>query len=211
MTVIYALADPLTNEVRYVGKTDRLKVRLATHRRDLSNSYRGRWLRSINYQIDLHILEENPVDWMDAERFWIAYFKFIGARLTNTTGGGEGLVNPSDEVRDKIRKARTGSSHTKESKAKITRSLKGNSYALGFKHSEQTRAKISHGGMGRIHSLKTKAKMSAWQKGCTPSEQCRNAVAEANRKRLFTDDDRALKSANMKRIWAERKVIKEAL
>ena len=49
-------------------------------------------------QITLHDLEQ-------CEIYWIKYFKDLGCRLLNCTDGG-GLVNPSQEVRDKISRAK---------------------------------------------------------------------------------------------------------
>src|ERR1019366_8160909 len=57
-STIYALCDPETREIRYIGKTSRtLKQRLRQHLRDAEegdksrcSSYRLRWLRSLGAQ-----------------------------------------------------------------------------------------------------------------------------------------------------------------
>ena len=36
------------------------------------------------------MLEESPVDWAEAEQFWIDYLRSMGARLTNLAKGGVG-------------------------------------------------------------------------------------------------------------------------
>jgi group I intron endonuclease len=55
--------------------------------------------------------------------------------------------------------------HTKDHCAKISESLKGNSYALGYKHSDETRAKVSMAGRGRIFSTERNAAISEKLKG----------------------------------------------
>jgi len=60
---------------------------------------------SAGHQPELVILESVGIaDWQDAERHWIAYFKYIGANLTNSTLGGDGL-NPTPEMSIKIAEA----------------------------------------------------------------------------------------------------------
>lgn len=104
-TTIYALVDPISDEVRYVGKTIELpRRRLAIHRRDATSSkntrqqrtHCSRWLRrlyGIGLQPRLAIIETVPPggDWAAAERKWIAFFS-ARSRLTNITSGGEGLT-----------------------------------------------------------------------------------------------------------------------
>jgi hypothetical protein len=99
-TFIYGLVDPRTQELRYVGKTVLNPVR-----RVMVHSWRARtaphkrhsmaWLLSLEkagFAPDVFIIEEVPPDddWIEAEQFWIAYFRMIGADLCNHTSGGEG-------------------------------------------------------------------------------------------------------------------------
>jgi len=62
-------------------------------------------------------------------------------------------------------KGKNTGKHTDEHRAKISESLKGNHYALGYKHSAETRAKISAAGMGRVFSAERNAKMAATLRG----------------------------------------------
>lgn len=115
---IYGLVDPRTNELRYVGKTaTSLKRRLQRHLNQVARGDRGRhvlfWLASVIARGQSPIIFEIESDlesanWMEAEQFWIAYFRSIGARLCNLTAGGDGspgLVWSSD-VRAKHRRVR---------------------------------------------------------------------------------------------------------
>lgn len=93
----YVLADPRDGQVRYVGVTWNPEKRLKGH---LTNAHSGRitkckgWLRGLidgGFKPVMHVIEEGITDWDDAERFWIAYFRSIGADLTNGTDGGHVL------------------------------------------------------------------------------------------------------------------------
>lgn len=109
MPYIYALREPDTHEVRYVGKTHDLNHRLKNHKNDKKDTRKARWIQSLRkkgLEPELIVLAEVGADWQDAERYWIAYFRSIGADLTNHTDGGEGLHNPSDETRTKISEIR---------------------------------------------------------------------------------------------------------
>lgn len=101
---IYALIDPNTFHVRYVGKACDVNARLKAHLRDPSDTRKARWIRSImrtGAMPIVLILERDPDDWKEAERRWIAHFA-AEFDLTNATAGGEGLSDPSVETRAKI-------------------------------------------------------------------------------------------------------------
>lgn len=93
--LIYALKDPGTNDIRYVGKTVNLKNRMNRHKRDaLSGNTairRNAWLRSLlhkNQEPVIQILEEtNETEWAERERYYIALHH--SEKLTNMTAGGE--------------------------------------------------------------------------------------------------------------------------
>lgn len=187
-TLIYAITDATTNEIRYVGKTVSPSVRWSKHKHDTSQTHHGRWLRSIQYNIEFIELEWVLDDWIEAERFWISYFKTLGARLTNYTGGGEGSHNPAPELR-KIFSLRMlgnqhakGYKHTSEALQKIADANRGKKKALGHRHDEATKKKIGLASKGKINSPETVEKM----------RQSHLAMSEKKRE-------------DMKRVWAERK------
>lgn len=103
---IYSLSDPITNEVRYIGKTGDLKTRYKAH---LSASRKihtriGHWIKSLlnqNLQPALSVIEEcNKIDWQKREKFWIAYYRKKGINLINHTKGG----NEPPQVKRPIKK-----------------------------------------------------------------------------------------------------------
>jgi hypothetical protein len=159
---IYALGDPETEQIRYIGKSIRPRERLQNHMNEVSNCHRSHWLQSLKKKgitPELFILEEitGHWPWQESERYWIARFKALGCPLTNNTSGGDGVPNLPAEARAKIRMSWLGRKHKPESieKLKAARAL-------------------------RITSEETKAKMSASQRGRKITWI--GKLAEANRK-----------------------------
>lgn len=130
MAVVYLHKKKNTNEVFYVG------IGLYEER---AYSYRNRnihWKNVVaKYGYDVEIIESD-IEWegaCDTEKYLIQ--KYGRDMLTNMTDGGEGLFNPSDEVREKLRYART-----EEQKQKLRE------YQIGVTQSEETiQKRISHG------------------------------------------------------------------
>lgn len=94
----YMLIDPSTQEARYVGKAVDIEERLAEHLKP-SNleafTHKNNWIKQVlagGFKPEITILETHDSDEeaFAAEKFWIAYFRSIGVRLTNSTDGGEG-------------------------------------------------------------------------------------------------------------------------
>jgi len=109
MVYIYTLSHPITNEVRYVGKTINIKRRYKQHLYDKRKTYKANWVRSLKnngLKPILTIVEECENNWQDRERFWISKFD----NLTNfSLGGGVDYVRvTSEETKEKIRQANLG-------------------------------------------------------------------------------------------------------
>lgn len=105
-TFIYGLCDPLTQQLRYIGKSNDPSVRNYEHtsaRFLKSKTHKNHWIKSLQSKAlrpELFIIEEVLRDgWQEDERFWIAYFKSIGANLTNSTAGGEGDCGPEGRMK----------------------------------------------------------------------------------------------------------------
>lgn len=94
MPYIYKLIDPITEEVRYVGKTGKLlHKRLATHisRSKEARNHKDCWilsLKSKGLKPRIELIEEAlDVDWEERETYWISEYRKTG-RLTNVADGG---------------------------------------------------------------------------------------------------------------------------
>jgi hypothetical protein len=95
---IYALLDPRTNQVRYIGKANNPKDRYSNHynsARD-KNSHKRNWINNIRndgLKPELAIIDEVPkTNWQYWEKFYIYLFKSWGFDLLNYTGGGDGAT-----------------------------------------------------------------------------------------------------------------------
>ena len=121
---IYALSHPITNEVRYIGKTINIKRRYKQHLYDKrTKSYKSSWiisLKSLGLKPIMTIIEEcNDVNWEDREIYWIQQYD----NLTNTQKGGNGGDDyrryiPEESI-EKIRQANIGKVLSEEHKNKI--------------------------------------------------------------------------------------------
>lgn len=104
---IYGLQDPVTKQVRYIGATkNSLKTRLQGHLGNNDGTHRYHWIKSLlskGIRPEIFLIEKvKRDDWEESERFWISYFKYIGANLVNGTDGGGGIPFPSQDIRNRI-------------------------------------------------------------------------------------------------------------
>lgn len=100
--IIYGLIDPITNELRYVGRSSSGFYRPRNHsipsQLKKSNNYKNNWLKKLRnkYKVKpiIYTIEtlNNVEELNEAESFWISYYKSIGCRLTNLTSGGDGIT-----------------------------------------------------------------------------------------------------------------------
>jgi group I intron endonuclease len=159
---IYVLECPITNEVRYIGKTinllDRLRghiktsKKLKTHKDKWVNNLITEGLKPIIKEID-YVDEDN---WQYWEKYYISLYKNRGFNLVNHTEGGDGgsFKKHSEGSKKKMSESRTGKKRpeftdewkknlsesakikifTKEHRENISKSLKGR--VLGSRNEE---------------------------------------------------------------------------
>lgn len=184
-TYIYALTDPETGYVKYVGKTDRPAKRLKNHLNPSALAIKCRrtsWLRGLmnkGLMPGMLILEVVPVEaWRDRECYWIAFYRALGAGLVNTAEGGSGGVRPewvTDEMRANMSAAK-----------------------VGIKRSAESVRKQAEAQRGRKRNPETVAKMSAANKGKKPSAQCEAARLKAITGKKASEETRKKMSAASK-------------
>lgn len=115
--VIYALADPQSGSVRYVGFTSQQppERRYQAHLKETitKRTHAGCWIKSllnVGLVPSFHILERGAgPGWEDAEKRWITRFGGSGSRhLTNHRAGGQGNLlegEAGEVVRERLRQA----------------------------------------------------------------------------------------------------------
>ena len=162
--LVYGLVDPRDGRLCYVGKAEtplfsRLDRHLSEARGKKSQSHKCNWIRNLlaaGLRPEVVILEDGFVSSQalsEAEVWNIAYWKFLGCRLTNTTLGGEGTLgwSPSAETRKTWSLQRMGRRPSSETRAKLS------AIRTGKRHSVETRQKISKGNSGRVYPQTIKA------------------------------------------------------
>ena len=91
MKYIYALIDPRTRQIRYVGQTDDLSKRLQQHIMDKSNTPKTEWIKGLlaaNLRPDIiqlaQIEDEDNAHMIEYR--WVYFGRKNGWELTNTVG-----------------------------------------------------------------------------------------------------------------------------
>lgn len=126
MIKIYSLTDPITFQIRYIGKTKgELEFRLNSHLKEKAKCHRFYWIQKllkINQKPIIELIDVVPEsEWQFWEKYWISQIKTWGFNLTNSTDGGDGLdgFKHSKETIEKLRLINTGKKHSEETKTKL--------------------------------------------------------------------------------------------
>lgn len=118
---LYTLKHPITNEIRYVGKTINLKRRYKQHLYDKRTTHKSSWVKSLKVlglKPILTVIEECTVDtWQEREKYWITQFNNLTNQLDG--GGANYIRTTKDETRKKISLIHKGIAKTKQHKDKI--------------------------------------------------------------------------------------------
>tara|TARA_Y100000310_G_C20700591_1_gene829509 strand:- start:2655 stop:3407 length:753 start_codon:yes stop_codon:yes gene_type:complete len=177
--LIYGLADPVSNEIRYIGKSTSGSKRPKEHLHKCKSkrefhTYKARWIKKLirnglSYKIViLEILCDNDHDLLlRREQDWIKLGREAGWPLTNLSDGGTGMY--------------------------------------GLKHSQKTKRKMSLAHKGKPSKLKgrkmpesTKKKLSKANKGKKPSDKCIAASIEWHTGRKLSKDHKQKLHEGMK-------------
>lgn len=199
-THIYALCDPQSKWVRYVGKTvleptSRLRQHLGEKR---NNGHLRNWIAKLKREGSQPTQEVIEVvvgeDWADHERNQIAFHRWLGCDLLNMTDGGEGTPGhvTSRETRQKMSEslkghpgAWCGKRHSAETRKKMSDSQMGRVGAWRGKHlSVEHRKKLSDATRGRLHgplSSEQRKKISDAQRGRKHSEETKKKMSESHK------------------------------
>jgi hypothetical protein len=172
---IYGLYDPedVNEQIRYVGYTHfSPEQRIIDHvagAKKRANTHKKKWIRTLlrrELRPAFKVLEiTTSQDWETRERYWIKELRGQDYNLTNGTEGGDGLVNPSAEVRERIGK-------------KVSKLMRGNQYRRGIGQSDEVREKISS---GLLNSEKARKAAEA-KKGIYPKHFATKRAIKASAK-----------------------------
>ncbi len=93
---IYILMDPISEEVRYVGKSVNPEVRVRKHisesKNSKTNNHRVNWIKNLlrhGLRPKMEVIDAIEGDWEWLEEYWVSQFKTWGFKLVNSTNGGE--------------------------------------------------------------------------------------------------------------------------
>ena len=167
ISFIYGLSSSNNpNLIRYIGKADNPNKRLSAHllTSKTLKTHRDKWINhelQKGNKIELKVLlckAGNEIyNW---EKELIKFYKALGAKLVNGNDGGLGGINPSKEIREKIRQSKIG-----------------NTWNIGKSHSKETREKVSKAHLGKPkHTEKSKQKLKEinLNRPYRPNIKCRN-------------------------------------
>ena len=155
--LIYALLDPESEEIRYIGKSCNGLARPKQHFYPSSlrvHSYKNSWMKSVfsrGLRPGIRVLQEfdSKTHLAAAEMYFISGYKRIGSRLTNLTDGGGGVVNPSPISRAKMSAAKLGKKRQPIS--------------------DETRRRLSES-VRQSRTQEYRLRASAWKGGCPIQE-----------------------------------------
>lgn len=174
--LIYALSDPTTNQIKYIGQSSRGMVRPRGHfypsNYNQRKTYKDYWIKSLiakGIMPVIDIIEEfnSKEELNEAEKFWISYFRYIGCILTNTAEGGAGdyPVN-KNRVCSESRRKKIGDFHRGRKRSQITiERLRHSQLNLSPEKLKSKMDKLRLCATGRRHSIETKNKLSLIGKG----------------------------------------------
>lgn len=144
-TFIYALCEPGTRTVRYIGMTNNTSRRLREHlcAGVRLKTHLGHWLRNLvasGLSPELIVLREVGSEFgPEAEMRFIRLARGCKMNLVNGTDGGEGVQNPSPETR-----AKKSAALTPEIRKKMSKDNSGpKNFFFGERHTLEARAKMS--------------------------------------------------------------------
>lgn len=100
-----------------------------------------------------------------------------------------------------LRKGGQGGIMSEETKLKLSLLQKGNTHALGKKHSEETKKRCGEARKGKTRSEETKKKMSEAQKGKIVSQETKDKMSLAWKNRKVSDETKAKMSESSKRRY----------
>jgi group I intron endonuclease len=166
--IIYKITNQINGRI-YIGQTVMtLARRWNQHSTSKKNSPLYNAFRRYgpeNFTIEAICSALAPEYLNELEQYFIGYYNSLLPNGYNLTTGGDSAFRRSQHTKDLQSLAMRGHEVSLQTRAKISETLKGRpSVRLGSTHTDETKKKISEAQTGRIVSEETKAKMSAAHK-----------------------------------------------
>lgn len=196
MAFIYALKDPETRRIRYIGKAECLKKRLACHLVDRCRCHRTNWISSLKsrgLRPEMETLLIVPdAEWAKWEIKFIAQARAMGMDLTNETIGGDGPWSGRKQPPEMI--------------AKRVAKLTGRPSKLrGRPLSPEHRAAISVALKGVPKTPEHNAKVAAASRGKIMSPEACRKNGEAHLRKNLSAETIEKKRAAALRFWEKKR------
>jgi group I intron endonuclease len=166
---IYAITNTV-NGKKYIGSAVNIKIRWTKHRvelksqshhsRKLQNSWNKHGAKVFEFSVLEYVFDKSKL--LEREQFWFGSFNpcVTGYNILPTAGSHLGAVR-SDESKERIRLSntgrklskeqiellrtrRSGTSHSLETRLKMSNAHKGHSHGLGYKHTPEAIEKIAN-------------------------------------------------------------------
>lgn len=199
---IYGLFCPLTDELRYIGKSvdpdGRLRRHLDAARKP--QNYNQRWIASLIRQglkpsmaVLLEVAEDE--DWAEVERAMIAEAKARGLRLTNTAIGGEGILIDDPALEKRRQKAIRAAWGDPELRARQADRVKAH------RATEEAKAATSERAQRLWRDPSYAAKISATVKAAYSSPAARAAQAARSKAAHRDPEVERRRSASISAAW----------
>ena len=182
------------NGKQYVGQTiKKVSYRFNEHAR--ANSPLGEAIRQYGREnFEIEVLEEcySYAELNAAEKKWIQESNCKVPNGYNRTDGGDGLLNPVKDTREKMAAASMG-----------------NKRGLGRKHTEDEKRRIRETQIGRVFSEDHKRKIAEAKTGTKLSQKTKDNMSKSRKGKKFTQSHKDKIAAARRAYWRRLKVTKE--
>lgn len=182
---IYALCDPDTGDVRYIGKSTRINIRPREHLRDKGTTRKCRWIASLSKPPVLKVLETVLFEaWKEAEKRQIKLHRDAGCDLTNHTDGGDGRTTFLPEERKAQSDRMKKNMGDPEFRKKIFTEYRNNKISIshtGKKHSKEHVDKLPQNQVGYKQSTSAVEKKRISSTGRKQSAEWIAMISENNK------------------------------
>lgn len=178
---VYGLFSTEDNSVRYIGQTKvSVDSRLLNHRRRSKdhNTHLYNWMRKVHeegYEVEAVVLLENA-EWNTDEIRIIAEYRSRGVPLVNSTDGGDGVLNPPEDVRRRISESMSSRVYDEEARKRLSDGHKGKPLRKAHRDNMVASVKKTYAERGKEIS----EKLSAMRKGVPKSEEHKEKIRQAH-------------------------------